>query len=226
MPSDELFDPPLNFEQVRVLGCLLEKEMTLPEYYPLTLNALITACNQSTNRDPVTSFDEATVVGALEGLRQRQLVFQLSQAGARVPKFRHNCDQQLPDLDRPQRALLCTLLLRGSQTVGELRQRSERMHAFPDVESVEECLDSLITREAGALVQCLPAGGGRRVPSYRHLLAGAEAETHQNSPRLDARPESIIPPEPSWKEEIERQLEELRREIRSLKEQLGVADDA
>ncbi|MCB1224594.1 MAG: YceH family protein [Verrucomicrobiales bacterium] len=215
----------LDFDQTRVLGCLLEKEMTVPDTYPLTLNSLITACNQSTNRDPITDFDETTVLHALEHLRMRQWVFMLSQAGARVPKYRHNCEAKWPDLERPERALLCVMMLRGAQTPGELRLRTERMHTFADVESVEAALERLMHRHDGPLVKCLPAGGGRRVATYQHLLSGEVADLPAASFRAERHAEMIVPPEPSWKDEVERQLAELRQEIRDLKSQLGIAED-
>ena len=146
--------PPLTFEQSRILGCLLEKEVLVPDSYPLTLNTLVTACNQSTNREPVTNFDESTVTRALEGLRETQWAFQLSQAGARVPKFKHNLHAKIHDLSPASVALLCTLLLRGHQTAGELRQRTERLHPFPDLPSIEAELDTLQNHPEGPLPVC------------------------------------------------------------------------
>ena len=140
MNSDESPAPPtfapITFEEARVLGCLIEKESTTPEYYPLTLNQLAAACNQSTNREPVVAFDESTVQQALEGLKARQLAFQVTIPGARVQKFKHNATGKFPRLEKPTLALLCVLLLRGQQTAGELRQRTERLFNFGDLPSV------------------------------------------------------------------------------------------
>jgi uncharacterized protein YceH (UPF0502 family) len=217
--------PPLTFEQSRILGCLLEKEVLVPDSYPLTLNTLVTACNQSTNREPVTSFDESTVTRALEGLRETQWAFQLSQAGARVPKFKHNLHAKIHDLSPASVALLCTLLLRGHQTAGELRQRTERMHPFPDLQSIEAELDTLQNHPEGPLVVCLPSGNGRRVPAYAHLLCGP---VDPNTPASSIAPvTTIVPPpappiDPDWKERIESELASLRAELAELKAQLGI----
>lgn len=136
---------PLDAEEVRVLACLLEKEITTPEYYPLTLNALVNACNQRSNRDPVVVYDEDQVSAALDRLRHRGLSFILTGAGMRVPKFGHRFQEAL-NLGRRELALLCELMLRGPQTLGELRARAERMHAFSDLEEVEGCLRGLMSR--------------------------------------------------------------------------------
>ncbi len=162
----------LNAIDARILGCLLEKEITLPDYYPLTLNALTAACNQTTNRDPILNLEENQVRRALESLKTRGWVFEISIVGARVSKYRHNLKAKLPGLERPSTSLLCVLLLRGHQTLGELRQRTERLQTFPDLASVEAELLKLITYSEGPLVACLPAGPGRRVAQYAQLLTG------------------------------------------------------
>src|SRR3954466_9023071 len=133
----------LTFEQIRVLGALIEKEMTTPEYYPLSLNSLVAACSQSSNRDPVVSFDEATVLAALEELKTHGFAFQVSIPGARVQKFKHNLTGKFPRLEKPAVALMCVLMLRGAQTAGELRQRTERLHQFADIPSIEAALQEL-----------------------------------------------------------------------------------
>lgn len=213
---------PLTFEQSRVLGCLLEKEILVPDSYPLTLNTLVIACNQSTNRDPVTSFDEATVLTALDGLRESLWVFQLSQAGARVPKFKHNLPAKISGLTPAAHALLSTLLLRGHQTAGELRQRCERLHAFPDLPAVEAALTDLQNHPEGPLITCLPAGQGRRVAAYAHLFGGpvdASAPVQLLPlPPTSARPPSL---DEEWKSRIESELVALRTELAELKAQLG-----
>ena len=221
-----VIEPALTFEQSRVLGCLLEKEVLVPDSYPLTLNALMAACNQSTNREPVTHLSEAEILSALDGLRQSLWVFQLSQAGARVPKFKHNLEAKLPGLSAASTALLCTLLLRGQQTAGELRQRCERLHTFPDLASVEAELDALQKHPEGALVICLPAGNGRRVPAYAHLFCGP-VDPLAPSPSAHSAPAVVVPPPPplidqEWKTRVEEELNALRAEIQHLKAQLGV----
>ncbi len=217
---------PLTFEQSRVLGCLLEKEVLVPDSYPLTLNTLITACNQSTNRDPITHFDETTVVRALDGLRETQWAFQLSQAGARVPKYRHNLHAKIHDLSPASVALLSTLLLRGHQTAGELRQRCERLHAFPDLPSIETELDALQNHPEGPLVICLPSGHGRRVPAYAHLLCGPVDPFAPSTASIPATTTIVPPPappiDPDWKDRIELELATLRAELADLKSQLGL----
>lgn len=134
--EDEAF-PLLSAPEVRVLGCLLEKSETTPDAYPLTLNSLLLACNQKSNRDPVVEYDEDLVIEALDDLRKKGFVFRVDVAGSRVAKFRHNIDELL-GLSRGSKALLSVLLLRGAQTLGELRTRSERMHSFATTEAVEE----------------------------------------------------------------------------------------
>ena len=149
----------LNDVEVRVLGCLIEKELTTPEYYPLTLNALTNACNQKSNRDPVLNLEEVEVVRALDSLKFKQLAL-LSAEGGRVPKYRHTLIEKLR-LDPPELAVLAELLLRGPQTVGELRTRGERMHPFPDLASVEDVLGELMARTPPSLPGSPGSRGGR-----------------------------------------------------------------
>ena len=150
---------PLHPVEVRVLGALLEKDLTTPEYYPLTLNALQNACNQKSSREPVTAFDEATVSQALESLRHRGLASKVSGAGHRVEKYGHRLGDSM-NLGRRELAVLAVLMLRGAQTVGELRGRTERMHEFSDMDEVERVLQSLADRESGLTA---PAARGRWV---------------------------------------------------------------
>lgn len=225
---------PLNAIEARILGCLLEKEITLPDYYPLTLNALTAACNQTTNRDPVMSLDESQIRRAVEAMKTRGWIFEISIVGARVSKYRHNLKTKLPGLEKPAVSLLCVLLLRGEQTLGELRQRTERLHAFPDLESVDAELLNLISYSEGPLAACLPAGPGRRVAQYTQLLTG--------EPGADSAPqEEIIPPasgsaapvgapaalseeDQAWKQRMEMEIELLKAQLTRLKVRLGVED--
>lgn len=154
-----------------MLGVLLEKDISTPEYYPLTVNALVNACNQKTNRDPVVNFDEGTVEAALSLLRHKRLAFELTGGGNRVPKYGHRVPEVM-NLGRRELALLCTLLLRGPQTIGELKDRSERLHRFTDLEEVERCLAGLAAREPEPLSVQLPRQPGTKEPRYAQLLTG------------------------------------------------------
>lgn len=158
----------LNDIETRVLGCLIEKEMTTPEYYPLSLNALTNACNQKTNRDPVMALEEKDVVAALDGLRFKQLVL-VSADGGRVSKYRHILAERMQLLP-PELALLGELLLRGPQTPGELRTRAERMSPFPDLQAVETVLRELIERE-DPLVARLARQANRKEARYAQLFS-------------------------------------------------------
>nr|MBP6783203.1 YceH family protein [Verrucomicrobiales bacterium] len=211
----------------RVLGCLLEKEATTPDQYPLTFNALYSACNQSSNREPVTDFGTDTVEEAMEGLRYKKLSILVHQAGARVPKCKHTLENKFPYLTKGQTALLCVLLLRGQQTVGELRQRTERLHPFADIERVQTVLDEMADYSPEPLVKLIPAGGGRRAATYVHLLCGDVAPMPVTSG--SSRGESAGIPASSWRAEMEEEITSLkadvlalRSEIEALKSNLGV----
>ena len=160
-------DLALDFDEVRVLGALLEKEVTTPEYYPLSVNALLNACNQKSNRDPVVHFDEETVERVLYTLRDKGLLLNITGAGSRVPKYGHRLSEKL-NLGRRELAILCELMLRGPQTLGELRTRAERMHRFDDISEVETVLDRM-----PELVTKLPRRPGEKEARYAHLLSGA-----------------------------------------------------
>jgi len=167
-------DTCLNEIEVRILGCLIEKELTTPEYYPLSLNALTNACNQKSNRDPILGLEEEQVVRALDKLRFKQFVV-VSADGGRVPKYRHLLAEKI-GLVPAELAVLCELLVRGPQTVGELRTRSERMQSFPDLASVEEVLHELMEREQPLITQ-LVRQPGRKESRYAHLFAGEPEPT-------------------------------------------------
>jgi len=152
--------------EVRVLGALMEKEMSTPEYYPLSLNALVNACNQKSSREPVVSYDDKTVARALESLKEQQLVYQA--AGSRVPKYGNNFTKA-HNLINKEAALLCVLMLRGPQTAGELRSRSDRLFKFATLAEVEQTLADLTELK---LVATLPKQPGRKEPRHAHLLAG------------------------------------------------------
>jgi uncharacterized protein len=199
--------------EVRVLGCLIEKEIATPEYYPLTLNALVNACNQKSNRDPVISYDEDTVESAVDTLRQKRLAAVITGAGMRVAKYRELLSETL-NLGRREVALLCVLMLRGPQTVGELHGRTERLHPFADLEEVESVLDHLSAREPDPLVMRLPRQPGTKEPRFAHLLAGAPAVTDAAAPPPYAPREDRLA-------SIEAEVRQLRDELQGLKDQLA-----
>lgn len=189
----------------RVLGCLLEKEAVTPDHYPMTLNALVAACNQRTSRHPVTDYDSGEVKQALAELSEEYLVSK--KIGGRAPKFEHNLSDVLA-LGDGERAVLTVLLLRGTQTAGELKQRSERMHAFGSLDEVEEILAGFIDYPHGPLVERLPAGGGRRVETFRHLLGGDAGEAEPITAQAEAA---------DWRQSIEQRLAALEAEVERLR---------
>lgn len=215
---------PLSPLAARVLGCLLEKELSTPDVYPLTLNSLVNACNQRNNRAPVLEVGSREVEAALESLRSLRLATLVSEADARVPKFRHTCALAYPDLDTPGRALLAELLLRGPQTVAELRQRAERMTPLPDPASVESLLASLAAPAAGELVRKLPRQSGKKEPRWAQLLTGEPAPDDE-APGSPAEPLKVlltIPPEITARlAALESEVASLRAELRALRTELG-----
>jgi uncharacterized protein YceH (UPF0502 family) len=206
----------LDAVQVRVLGCLIEKQQTTPDAYPLTLNSLRLACNQSTNRDPVVDYDEATVREAAQRLGQRGLARLASYHGSRAHKYRHLADEAL-GLAPDERALLCVLMLRGPQTSGELKQRSERMHSFPDLAAVEDALERLAARDLGRWLERKP---GQKEARYTHLMEAGAAD----QPAAGEPPPPEAPPADGPAAEIatlRAELGALRNEVSALREQLG-----
>jgi len=163
---------PINLSdtEVRVLGSLVEKQLTTPEYYPLTLNALVAACNQKSNRDPVVSFGEGTVTGALESLRDKNLVYVFYGSNSRVVKYKHMFPNVF-ELDSSEVAVLAVMMLRGPQTIGELRERTARMHEFAGMGEVQETLDNLARRDEPLVVK-LERQVGQKDARYAHLLSG------------------------------------------------------
>ena len=202
--------------EVRVLGSLAEKEITTPDYYPLSLNALINACNQKSNRDPVMALDERVVTQALDSLNEKSLAGQVTSADNRVPKYAHRL-QEVFNFDRREMAVLCVLLLRGPQTPGELRGRAERMYQFDDLEGVESALRHLMEREP-PLVKKLARQPGTKESRYAHLLAGdvegwiAPAEAHAVAATGDQDEQRIT--------RLETDVQSLRTEIADLRQQL------
>ena len=179
----------LNSIEARILGCMIEKQITTPDYYPLSLNSLTNACNQKSNRDPVVSFDDTVVVKGLDSLQDKGLSEKLYKADSRVPKYQHNFDKSL-NLSRREVAVLCELMLRGPQTLGELRNRCERMHKFENIHEIEEVLAELKSRD-NPMVTKLPRQPGRKESRYMHLLSGEPEiqETESSVPEESARQE-------------------------------------
>lgn len=211
---------PLSAEQVRVLGCLIEKEGTTPEAYPLTLNALVNACNQTTNREPVVRYDEDTVLEALDGLKRRGYVLQLTLVGARVQKYKHTLGSKFGFLTKPGVALLAVLMLRGVQTSGELRQRTERLHTFADIPAVEHELHKLIDYPGHPLAVQFAPGGGRKTVTFAHLLSGlVEPGTVSSSgpavAAVTAAPAAVY--DADWRGRMEQELADLRAEVAELR---------
>src|SRR3954469_23397012 len=175
--------------EVRVLGALIEKEATTPEYYPLTLNALVNACNQKSNRDPVVTFEEDDVAEAIDCLRHKQLVSVLTGGGNRVPKYGHRLQDRL-NLGRREVALLCELLVRGPQTAAELKERGARMHRFTDIEEVSTCLQGLSERPEQSYVTLLPRQTGMKEQRWAQLLSGPPQIIETDEPAVRNSPTS------------------------------------
>jgi uncharacterized protein len=206
--------------EIRVVACLVEKQRTTPDVYPLSLNALRLACNQSTNRDPVVSYDEATVSDALRRTALRGWTRLASGAGSRARKYRHLLDEAL-GLEGPELSLLAVLMLRGPQTPGELKGRSERLHAFPDLAAVQGSLEILIEKGYVARLQRRP---GQKEERYRHTFATAEeapAAAADPQPGAVAVPKEELRPAEDRLGRLERELGELREQVQALREALG-----
>jgi uncharacterized protein YceH (UPF0502 family) len=189
--------------EIRVLGCLIEKQRTTPDVYPLTLNALRVACNQATNRDPVVSYDEETIRPALHRLAHRNWARFASGPGSRAVKYRHLLDEAL-DIGERELAVLCVLMLRGAQTPGELKARTERMQSFESLAELHETLDELVGRE---LVARLPRRPGQKEERYVQLLGGG-----------DGAPATEHEPAPG--DDVEARLDRLEEEVASLRQAL------
>jgi len=199
----------LDAVETRVLGSLLEKEVTTPEYYPLSLNALVNACNQKSNRDPAVNYDDETVENGLESLRHKSLVTTITGAGSRVPKYSHRFSEVL-NLGRRELAILCELMLRGPQTLGELRNRTERMHKFEDTDQVQAVIDKM-----PELVVKLPRRPGEKEVRFAQLMSGppdvqaAEAQQQPLTPRQDRI------------SALEAEVAQMRQEVDGLKQQFA-----
>jgi hypothetical protein len=203
--------------EVRVLGSLIEKQVTTPEYYPLTLNALTLACNQKNNRNPVTSFDETTVAQAVESLREKNLAYVFYGSTSRVPKYKHVLPEVM-HLNQPELALMCVLMLRGPQTTGELATRALRLHEFSGLEEVESTLNSLISREPDPLVTRLPRQPGQKEARFAHLLSGevfSETVSQEDRPLVISSRSSQF----DRVSKLESEVETLKTQVEKLREQ-------
>jgi hypothetical protein len=211
----------LTEEEARVLGSLVEKSVTTPEYYPLSLNALRNACNQKSSREPVVDYGEPAVARALEGLREKHLVWFVDSADSRVQKYRHRFAEAF-DLPGEAMAVLDILLLRGPQTPGELRGRSERLHRFAEVDEVEAALQALSRREEAPLVVRLPRQPGRKEHRWMHTLCGvSEGAVEEELPA--ARQSPAFDQVRSDRERmavLETELQSLKEEVQALREEL------
>ena len=214
--------PSLDAAEVRVLGALIEKQITTPDYYPLTLNALTNACNQLTNREPVVAYDEQTVVRALDKLRDKRLATLFTGAESRVAKYKHTLTDAIL-LTPAEVALLCVLMLRGPQTLGELRTRSERLFTFDSMGEVEETLHALAARPAQPLVAKLPRQPGTKEGRYAQLLSGTnDAAKHATEPTLRPEPATLaVRAENERIAKLEEETSVLRQELTQLRQQFA-----
>ncbi len=212
--GSEASSPMLTPAEARVLGCLLEKEISTPDYYPMTLNGLITACNQKSNRSPVTEWEEPVIEEALAGLRRKRLAKMVHASGARVPKFAHLLPDVLDQLKPAGRAVLTELMLRGAQSLAEIRSNSERLHKMGDLAEAEHVVQGLMNYHTGPLVKEFPAGSGRRTKTYAHLLCGEPdmARAHADAVTLAVE----VPPPPDWKAETEARIAALEATVARL----------
>jgi uncharacterized protein YceH (UPF0502 family) len=207
--------------EARIIGCLIEKQITTPDQYPLSLNALVSACNQKSNRDPVLSADEAAIQTTLDHLIRKHLVIEKSGFGSRVPKYQHRfCNTEFEPLKfTPQElAVVCELLVRGPQTPGELRTRAARMASFSEV-GVESALESLSSRADGPFVVRLSREPGRRDSRYAHLFSGAVVIPALTEESI-AGPSVASAPAPSRLERLEEDVRQLKEELTHIKARL------
>lgn len=214
-------DMKLSDYELRVIGCLIEKELTTPDQYPLSLNALTNACNQKSNRDPVMSLDETTVQHTLDELSKKHLVVEKSPFGGRTAKYQHRfCNTEFSDLQFSEQevGILCVLFLRGPQTPGELRTRTNRLCKFTDVDEVEAVLENLASQPAGPYVKKLPRQPGKRESRYIHLFGDKEI-TDEYASEVESVSESTVNTNYEQRiTQLENEMIEMRSEIGDLKD--------
>jgi uncharacterized protein len=204
--------------EVRVLGALVEKQITTPEYYPLTLNALVLACNQKSNRNPVVTYDEEIVNSAVESLRGKNLVYVFYGSTSRVPKYKHMMGE-IFDLSPQELALMCVLMLRGPQTVGELRGRTDRLYDFSGLDEVEEALRLLSNKESQPLVAKLPRQPGQKEVRYAHLLTGEVSFDYVPERDGTEAADTGRPVKGDRLKDLEQEVETLRDEVNRLRQE-------
>jgi uncharacterized protein YceH (UPF0502 family) len=209
----------LNDVETRVLGSLVEKDVTTPDYYPLSLNALVNACNQKNNRDPVMHLQEDSVQDALSTLQEKRLAGPTSSADSRVTKYEHRL-QEAFNFTRGETAVLCVLLLRGPQTPGELRGRTERMHRFEDLTEVQSTVQRLMQRDP-PLVRVLPRQPGTKESRYKHLLAGDVEDAADVAQALSSAFVASNSHDIDRITHLENEVSDLRKEVADLKQQLA-----
>jgi uncharacterized protein YceH (UPF0502 family) len=212
MPLEQI----LSDIEARALGCLLEKQATTPDYYPLTLNALAAACNQKSNRDPIMRLDDSAVLRVTEDLQAKRLCGEHNTAGSRMIKYGHNIGL-IGEFSDEEKAVLAVLLLRGPQTVGELRGRTGRYHEFAELAQVEAVLQSLASREDGALVARLPRLAGRKEGRYAHLLSGPIEAVADAQDTLPGDPVATVQAEGARIAMLEEQVQAVQCELTELK---------
>jgi uncharacterized protein YceH (UPF0502 family) len=206
----------LTEEEARVVGCLLEKEATTPDAYPLSLNSLILACNQKTNRFPVVEYDEETVAEAVESLRSRRIVYRIDMAGSRVGKYRHNIDELL-GLSGGGKALLAVLLLRGPQTLGELRTRSERMFSFASTEHVKDALNEIAEEVDIPIWEKMPRAPGQKEERFRQVLSALPEEVSAAAATSTEAPIAAVQSRNERVARLEAEVVALKEELIALK---------
>jgi uncharacterized protein YceH (UPF0502 family) len=209
--------------EARVIGCLIEKQITTPDHYPLSLNALVNACNQKSNREPVMEVDEPTIQATVDTLARKHFVVEKSGFGSRVPKYQHrfcNTEYGTLKLTAQELAIVCELLVRGPQTPGELRTRASRMAQFSEVGQVEAALESLRAREDGPFVVRLPREAGRRDSRWAHLFSGAVAVAAIEEEPQAVALSGVAAETPARLDRLEEQVQRLRDELEDMKRRL------
>ena len=210
-------DAILNEVEIRVLGCLIEKQITLPDYYPLSLNALTNACNQKSSRNPVVSYDEQTVMRALDSLREKNLVWSFKGVDSRVLKYGHIFEKAF-EVSQKEMVVMCLLMLRGEQTPGEIRSRAASLYNFDSLDEVEAALQSLLDHDGNPLIVKLPRQAGTKESRYAHLLAGdVTVDYEEAAPRESTTSRVRVDEERVTK--LEEEVTNLRRELSDLQQQ-------